>query len=59
MGRLAAELLIAQIEAPTPPATERHFLEAPLVARASTGPPPCGVPGPVERPPLAAVLPTS
>ena len=36
MGRLAAELLVAQVEAPTPPPPERHFLAAPLVARAST-----------------------
>jgi DNA-binding LacI/PurR family transcriptional regulator len=36
MGRLAAELLVAQVEAPAPPPPERHFLDAPLVARAST-----------------------
>ncbi len=36
MGRLAAELLLAQVEAPAPPPPERHFLDAPLVARAST-----------------------
>jgi DNA-binding LacI/PurR family transcriptional regulator len=36
MGRIAAELLVAQVEAPSPPAPERRFLDAPLVARAST-----------------------
>jgi LacI family transcriptional regulator/LacI family repressor for deo operon, udp, cdd, tsx, nupC, and nupG len=36
MGRLAAELLLAQVEAPAPPPPERHFLDAPLVPRAST-----------------------
>ncbi len=43
MGRLAAELLVAQVEAPAPPPPERHFLDAPLVARASTRAPapPC------------------
>jgi DNA-binding LacI/PurR family transcriptional regulator len=36
MGRLAAELLVAQLEADAPPAPERHFLDARLVLRAST-----------------------
>ena len=36
MGRLAAELLMAQVEALAPPATQKHFLDAPLVVRAST-----------------------
>jgi DNA-binding LacI/PurR family transcriptional regulator len=54
MGRLAAELLIAQVEAASPPPPQRHFLDAPLVARASTGAPPAR-PGPSPRPgaPLA------
>jgi DNA-binding LacI/PurR family transcriptional regulator len=39
MGRLAAELLVAQVEAASTPPPERHFLDAPLVTRASTGPP--------------------
>lgn len=38
-GRLAAELLVAQIESRTPLTPERHVLEAPLVVRASTAPP--------------------
>jgi DNA-binding LacI/PurR family transcriptional regulator len=41
-GRLAAELLIAQIEARAPLVPERHYLDAPLVVRASTAPPPDG-----------------
>lgn len=49
MGRLAAELLVAQVEAPGPERPERHFLDAPLVVRASTGPPPGGGP-PAGRP---------
>jgi LacI family transcriptional regulator/LacI family repressor for deo operon, udp, cdd, tsx, nupC, and nupG len=39
MGRLAAELLIAQIEREEPAAPRRHFLDAELVVRASTSPP--------------------
>jgi DNA-binding LacI/PurR family transcriptional regulator len=39
MGRLAAELLIAQIESATPVPPRRHFLDAELVARASTSAP--------------------
>jgi DNA-binding LacI/PurR family transcriptional regulator len=39
MGRLAAELLIAQIESATPVPPRRHFLDAELVVRASTCPP--------------------
>jgi LacI family transcriptional regulator/LacI family repressor for deo operon, udp, cdd, tsx, nupC, and nupG len=45
MGRLAAELLVAQVEAVTPTPPERHFLDARLVVRASTrapGKPPPG-----------------
>ncbi|HEY0777844.1 MAG TPA: LacI family DNA-binding transcriptional regulator [Gemmatirosa sp.] len=39
MGRLATELLIAQAEAAAPPAPQKHFLDAPLIVRASTRPP--------------------
>jgi LacI family transcriptional regulator/LacI family repressor for deo operon, udp, cdd, tsx, nupC, and nupG len=42
MGRLAADLLIAQVEAAAPPPSERHFLEAPLMVRASTCAPGAG-----------------
>jgi LacI family transcriptional regulator/LacI family repressor for deo operon, udp, cdd, tsx, nupC, and nupG len=39
MGRLAAELLIAQIESEEPVGPRRHFLDAELVVRASTAAP--------------------
>jgi DNA-binding LacI/PurR family transcriptional regulator len=40
IGRLAAELLLAQIEAGAPLEPERHYLGAELVPRASTAAPP-------------------
>lgn len=46
-GRLGAELLIAQIEARMPLEPERHYLDAELVTRASTAPPP-DVPAPIR-----------
>lgn len=39
MGRLAAELLVAQIKGGMPDRPVRQFLDAPLVVRASTHPP--------------------
>lgn len=39
-GRLAAELLLAQIESSAPTLPERRVLDAPLAVRASTAPPP-------------------
>jgi DNA-binding LacI/PurR family transcriptional regulator len=42
IGRLAAELLIAQVGAAPPPRAQRHFLDAPLVVRASTRAPAAG-----------------
>ena len=39
MGRLAAELLVAQIKGGAPARPVRQFLDAPLVVRASTHPP--------------------
>ncbi len=44
MGRLAAELLVAQITGGAPARPVRQFLDAPLVVRASTRRPPGAVP---------------
>jgi len=40
MGERAAEMLIRQIESKQPPAPEKVYLDAALVVRGSTGPPP-------------------
>lgn len=41
-GRLATQLLLAQVESRVPVPTERHYLDVELVVRSSTAPPPPG-----------------
>jgi LacI family transcriptional regulator, galactose operon repressor len=44
MGERAAEMLVRQIESKQPPAHEKVYLDAALVVRGSTGPPPAAAP---------------